>query len=42
MYMPSRDEIIEVGNKDYECWVVENRIGDVSMPLPGADTTRSR
>jgi thiol-disulfide isomerase/thioredoxin len=34
-----RDETIEVGNKNYDCWVVENKIGDLSMPLPGADTT---
>ena len=35
-----RDETIEVGNNKYDCWVVENKIGDFSMALPGRYTTR--
>jgi thiol-disulfide isomerase/thioredoxin len=37
-----RDETIEVGDKKYDCWVVEKKIGDASLSVPSGDTTQSK
>jgi thiol-disulfide isomerase/thioredoxin len=32
-----REETIDIDGVKRDCWVVENRIGDITMPIPGND-----
>jgi thiol-disulfide isomerase/thioredoxin len=32
-----RDETIDINGVKHDCWVVETRIGDMAMPVPGND-----